>query len=96
MNFRTLNPESLPSPLDYLSGNGLIKKYPNGAWVLITCPVHKNGAEKTPSMSINVNDGHFKCHACGIKGGDVVALHRLRTGLGFNDAVAVLGGTFNV
>ena len=95
MTFKKLNRQTLPFPSDYLAKNGLLKRSPKGEWTLITCPVHKNGEEKNPSMGINLFDGHFKCHACGAKGGDILALHRLRTGLGFKDAVSDLGGTFN-
>ena len=37
----------------------------------------------------------FRCHACGVKGGDVIALHRLITGMGFAEAVRDLGGRFH-
>jgi DNA primase len=44
---------------------------------------------------VSLTDGHFRCHACGVKGGDVIALHRLATGLGFVEAVHDLGGRFH-
>lgn len=88
----SLNRESLPTPLQYLTERGLLIRRLKGEWALITCPSHKNGAEKNPSMSVNLTEGHFRCHACGAKGGDIIALHRLITGLGFRDALRELGG----
>ena len=88
----SLNRESLPTPLQYLTERGLLIRRLKGEWALITCPSHKNGAEKNPSMSVNLPEGYFRCHACGAKGGDIIALHRLITGLGFRDALRDLGG----
>lgn len=86
---------SLPTPLQYLSERGLHKGKHRGQWIPICCPAHKAGAEDHPSMRVSAVDGHFKCMACGAKGGDVVALHRLISGLGFRDAVKDLGGRFH-
>ena len=68
---------------------------PRGNWTAIRCPAHKGGDETHPSMRVSLADGHFKCHACGAKGGDVIALHRLITGMGFRDAVHNIGGRFH-
>ena len=88
----SLNRESLPTPLQYLTERGLLIRRLKGEWALITCPSHNGGNEKNPSLSINTVDGHFRCHACGVKGRDILALHRLIKGLGFRDAVRDLGG----
>jgi len=87
--------ESLPTPLKYLSERGLLRRKPRAEWAAITCPAHKGGAEKNPSLNVSMIDGHFRCMACGAKGGDIVALHRLITGDGFIDAVRNLGGRFH-
>ena len=92
---RGLDRASLPSPAAYLAQRGIHATRPRGDWVSICCPVHKGGDEQHPSMGVSVVDGHFCCHACGVKGGDIVALHRLVTGLGFRDAVLDLGGRFH-
>jgi DNA primase len=92
---RTLVKDSLPTPLHYLTKRDLLKQSPRGEWAVITCPSHKGGAEKTPSLSVSLVDGHFRCFACGAAGGDVVALHRLITGQKFVDAVRDLGGRFD-
>lgn len=41
------------------------------------CPFHKGGQEKTPSFYINVDNGLFYCHACGVKGTFVQLLKSL-------------------
>ncbi len=87
---------SLPTPLSYLTERGLLNGKARGEWAAIICPAHKGGAEQNPSLSVSLIDGHFRCHACGEKGGDVVALHRLITGMGFVEAVRDLGGRFHV
>lgn len=90
-----LDRRSLPDPLVYLSQRGLLIRPPRGASAVITCPVHKAGKEAHASMLVSLVDGHFRCMACGAKGGDIVALHRLITGLGFKEAVLNLGGRFH-
>ena len=92
---KTLDRHSLPTPLQYLTGRGLLKRKPRAEWAAICCPVHKGGAEKNPSLNVNMVDGHFRCMACGVSGGDLVALHRLITGAGFLAAVRDLGGRFH-
>jgi hypothetical protein len=92
---KSLDRGSLPTALHYLTERGLHKGKQRGQWVSICCPAHKSGAEDHPSMRVSVTDGHFKCMACGAKGGDLIALHRLITGLGFRDAVRDIGGRFH-
>lgn len=87
-----LDAASLPSPAEYLASWKLIAKPSGGSSAAIRCPLHKAGGERNPSMVVNLLDGHFKCFACGAKGGDIVALHRLITGLPFRAAVRDLGG----
>lgn len=91
---KRLDRQSLPAPLQYLAKHGLLKRKPRGEWAAIVCPAHKDGAEKNPSLRVSLIDGHFRCMACGARGGDVVALHRLLNGCGFLDAVCDLGGRF--
>ena len=92
---KTLDRQSLPTPLEYVTDRGLLKRRPRSEWATIICPAHKGGAEKNPSLNVSMIDGHFRCMACGVKGGDIVALHRLITGLGFIAAVSDLGGCFH-
>lgn len=86
---------SLPSPVQYLTGRNLLKGKTRGEWVSIRCPVHKGGAEENPSLRVSLSDGHYRCMACGVSGGDLISLHRLITGMGFLDAVRDLGGRFH-
>lgn len=86
---------SLPTPLQYLSERGLLNRMPRAEWAAICCPVHKGGAEKTPSLVVSMIDGHFRCMACGVSGGDLIALHRLIASAGFIEAVRDLGGRFH-
>ena len=92
---KCLDRGSLPTSLQYLTERGLLNGKVRGEWAAIICPAHKGGAEQNPSLRVSKVDGHYCCHACGVKGGDVVALHRLITGLGFLDAVRDLGGRFH-
>ena len=92
---KSLDRATLPTPARYLTDRGLMKRTPRGEWVAISCPVHKGGNESKPSLRVNLADGHFKCMACGASGGDVIALHRLITGVGFIAAVRELGGRFD-
>ena len=77
---------------DYLASRQIRFKPGRNAWALARCPSHKNGEESKPSFSINLETGGFFCFACGVKGGDIIALHRLMTGLSFRDAVVALAG----
>ena len=86
---------SLPVPIAYLRDHGLLLERARGEWVSIRCPAHKAGSEAHPSLRVSLVDGHFRCHACGAKGGDILALHRLISGMGFRDAVRDLGGQFH-
>lgn len=90
-----LDRASLPAAETYLRERGLLPQRPRGEWISIRCPAHKNGDEAHPSLRVSLRDGHFRCHACGASGGDVLALHRLVTGLGFRKAVRDLGGRFH-
>lgn len=90
-----LDRQSLPTPLAYLAQHGALKRPPRGEWAAICCPAHKGGEEQHPSMRICLIDGHFRCMACGASGGDLIALHRLVTGLGFREAVRDMGGRFH-
>ena len=92
---KTLDRHSLPTPLQYLTERGLLKRKPRAEWAAICCPVHKGGAERNPSLNVNMVDGHFRCMACGASGGDMVALHRLITGASFLAAVRDLGARFH-
>ena len=94
-NRKSIDRASLPTPLQYLTERGLLKGKQRAEWAAIYCPAHKGGAENHPSLRVSLIDGHYRCMACGASGGDVVALHRLITGMAFRDAVRDLGGRFH-
>ncbi|MBM3514705.1 MAG: hypothetical protein FJX59_13475 [Alphaproteobacteria bacterium] len=96
VRWKQLDRQSLPSPLVYLGQQDIRIARVRGEWISVFCPLHKGGRERKPSMSVNVSDGHFRCHACGQKGRDIIALHRLiNPSLGFREAVLDLGGCFH-
>jgi CHC2 zinc finger len=77
----------LPDPVSYYTGQGL-KLTGKGAWRSCCCPFHE---EKHPSFAVRVENGAFRCQACGVKGGDVLAYHRQRYGMQFKAAAQELG-----
>lgn len=79
--------ERLPDPFGYFEGAGL-RLIGRGRWRSCCCPFHN---DTRPSLSVNIETGAFKCHACGARGGDLIDFHRQRHGLGFKDAAQALG-----
>lgn len=77
----------LPSPKSYyqLQFPGLAL---GAAWVTVSCCFHP---DNKPSLSINTEEGNFKCHSCGAKGGDIVTFHMLRYQMKFIEAAKSLG-----
>jgi len=82
-----LDKSRLPSPPDYFECIGL-RLIGKGAWRSALCPFHD---DRQPSLRVQFAQGAFRCMACGAHGGDVLAFHRLRTGLGFVSAARDLG-----
>lgn len=74
-------------PADYYMSE-LGKLRVRGEWADAVCPFH---SDKSPSLSVNLRHGAFKCHACGASGGDVIAFHMRRYGMSFKAACATLG-----
>lgn len=81
----------LPTVASYLDSRGLLPAERRSTWITIRCPIHKGGREANPSLRVSLEDGHFRCMSCGVKGGDILALHRLITGAGFVQAARELG-----
>ncbi len=79
----------LPDPQSYYESLGLILKGPVRAkWKTTRCEFH-GGSD---SMRVNMSSGAFKCMACEVGGGDVLAYQMKSTGQGFVDAAKSLGG----
>ena len=79
--------ERLPNPTEYFKSQGL-KLSGFGEWKNAICPFH---SDTSPSLRLRLDTGGFRCMACGAHGGDVLAFHRLKTGLGFVEAAKALG-----
>lgn len=77
---------ALPETLAYLEGEGLTPS-PRGEWRTAACPFHGG----TDSLRVHVARGAWVCMSCGEKGGDVLAFHMKRHGLGFVEAAKALG-----
>ncbi len=77
----------LPDPVSYLEKNGLTL-IGKGEWRSAICPFHK---DTEPSVRVRIENGAFKCLACGEKGGDIITFHQKRFGLSFKDACIALG-----
>ncbi len=87
MKKQNFNRERLPSPSKYFKGQGL--NLSGGLeWKTVLCPFHE---DTKPSLRVRLDEGCFCCMACGAKGGDVLAFHRMKYGLGFKDACVELG-----
>ena len=63
----------------------------SAGYFLLRCPFHKNGQEQHSSLNLHAVSGHYRCHACGAVGGDVLAFYMALTGKGFADASRDLG-----
>jgi hypothetical protein len=78
----------LPEPTGYYESQGLTLMGPRAAkWKSTRCEFH-GGSD---SMRVNVASGAFKCMACNVGGGDVLAYHMQANGLEFVDAAKALG-----
>lgn len=78
---------ALPHPADYFTQQGL-KLAGAGDWKNAICPFHD---DTKPSLRVRLDTGGFRCMACGAHGGDVLAFHQQRYGMGFVDAAKQLG-----
>jgi len=66
--------DMLPSPHEYYSDQALNKFKVNSAGNRATacCPFHN---DRTPSLSMNLETGWFKCWGCGTSGSGVLDFH---------------------
>lgn len=77
----------LPVPAEYFQSQGL-KLTGGGEWKNAVCPFHN---DTRPSLRLRLDTGAFRCMVCGAHGGDVLAFHRLISGLPFIRACKDLG-----
>jgi len=81
------NRSALQRPANYFKEQGL-KLTGGGEWKNALCPFHD---DSKPSLRVCLDTGGFKCMACGVRGGDILAFHMQRYGLGFIAAAKQLG-----
>ncbi|MFM0321102.1 CHC2 zinc finger domain-containing protein [Caballeronia glebae] len=83
------NRYDLPPVADVLQLLGLAPSRPNASgYAQACCPIH---GERTPSLSIHLTRGNWRCFACGETGGDALELYRRARGLSFRLAAQELG-----
>lgn len=80
--------EMRPDPVSYYESRGLSLKGPSSSkWKTTRCEFH-GGSD---SMRVNTTSGAFKCMACDVGGGDVLAYEMRVTGAEFVGATKALG-----
>lgn len=83
---------SLPVPIDVINKLGLkVGKLNEAGYYVLCCPFHKNGGEKHPSFNLHHQRGNYRCHTCGVKGGNIVKLYCEVTKKSFKEAAIELG-----
>ena len=82
----------LPSTFTYCEKQNIQLKG-SGTWRDAICPFH---ADTKPSLRINIERGAYRCMVCGARGGDILAFHMHRHGLGFIQAAKELGAWIEV
>ena len=85
------NRNLLPRPGEYYRKQGL-KLIGGGEWKSAICPFHE---DKNPSLRLRLDSGGFRCMACGVHGGDVLAFHMQLYKLKFISAARALGALEN-
>jgi DNA primase len=79
--------KKLPSSITYYQSQD-IQLRGGGAWRDAICPFHK---DTKPSLRVNIEKGAYRCMVCGARGGDILAFHMHKHGLGFIQACQELG-----
>ena len=79
---------ALPDANTYYTDRAALRLIGRGHWRSALCPFHE---DTHPSLRINIDNGAYRCMVCGAKGGDVLAYHRARHGLSFQQAAHDLG-----
>lgn len=87
MHRRKFDKARLPSPIQVLRMLNIEPIRPSDLWLDVCCPVHK---DTRPSLRVHAQSGHFMCHGCGVKGGDILALYMQATRKSFVQAVTDL------
>ena len=77
----------LPDPEEYYDEQG-IELRGNGEWRSALCPFHD---DNRPSLRVHVENGAFRCMACGEHGGGVLDFHMQFHKMDFKRAAKDLG-----
>ena len=85
---RKFDPSLLLPPIHYYSRQFKIINTKN-EWARVHCCFHS--PDNNPSLSINLAHGCFICHACQVKGGDIIDFHQLRYKTNFIETINYLG-----
>ena len=80
--------ELLPRSAAYYAEHLGVNTYNRDGWVSAICPFHD---DRSPSLSVNLEHGGFRCYACDERGGNVLDFHIRRYGLSFQAAAKELG-----
>ncbi len=82
----------LPNPINVLHQLGFLTEKANSkGYLKLRCPFHKYGNEKAPSLNLHKTSGHYRCHACGAKGSNILTFYMNITGKSFVTAAKELG-----
>ena len=79
---------AMPDPVAYYAERASLRLIGRGRWRSAVCPFHD---DTRPSLRVNAETGAYRCMVCNAKGGDVLAFHRARHGLSFQQAARDLG-----
>lgn len=77
----------LPQPATYYATH-FPSMYTKAEWSSVKCPFH---SDRTPSLRLNLVHGHFRCHACGVRGGGILDFEMKLKEVGFKQAAMNLG-----
>jgi DNA primase len=81
LEFKELDRSKFPHPPSYYSRYFKLPKL--HGQVMVNCCFHD---DRTPSLSIDLDEGWFNCFGCGAKGGDVLAFHMTKHTMNFIEA----------
>lgn len=79
----------LPSPAEYYEALfGQISKQSANGWAVARCCFHL--PDRRPSLSINLNNGAYRCWSCGKKGRNIIYFHMELNGFDYKEAIQSL------
>jgi hypothetical protein len=78
----------LPDAAQYYSTMFGALRFNASGWAQVRCIFHDDGRA---SLSVHHERGAFRCFACNVRGGDLLAFEMLRSGADFKTAARALG-----